>query len=361
VRHVVIGTAGHVDHGKTALVFALTEVHTDRLPEEQRRGITIELGFAPWRIADDVRVSVIDAPGHRKLVHHMIAGATGIDLVLLVVAADEGVMPQTREHIAACKLLGVERAVIAITKLDRVERDLAELAAEEALELLETEGIAASAVLCSAKSGEGVDDLRAEVLSVIRETDDSGDRAQRVRLSVDRVFTVKGAGTVVTGTLVSGSLSLGTPLRILGPERELKASTRGLHVHGETQEEAAAPTRLAINLACIEQGRPLVSGAAIRSEGQVTVIDSAAGTPCYHCIYPQVQADEDLSCSDSGVLAPMVGVIGCLQALEAVKLLANYGEPLRGQLLLIDGWSLQVQRITLQKNPQCPHCSPDRG
>jgi molybdopterin/thiamine biosynthesis adenylyltransferase len=120
-------------------------------------------------------------------------------------------------------------------------------------------------------------------------------------------------------------------------------------------------TRLAINLACIEQGRPLVSGAAIRSEGQVTVIDSAAGTPCYHCIYPQVQADEDLSCSDSGVLAPMVGVIGCLQALEAVKLLANYGEPLRGQLLLIDGWSLQVQRITLQKNPQCPHCSPDRG
>jgi len=270
VRHVVIGTAGHVDHGKTALVYALTEVHTDRLPEEQRRGITIELGFAPWQISDDVRVSVIDAPGHRKLVHHMIAGASGIDLVLLVVAADEGVMPQTREHIAACKLLGVERAVIAITKLDRVDRDLAELAAEEALELLETDGIAATAVLCSAKTGEGVDELRREVLSVIEQTEDSGDRAQRVRLSVDRVFTVKGAGTVVTGTLVSGSLSLGTPLRILGPERELKASTRGLHVHGEAQEAAAAPTRLAINL----------GGVSLQDVARGDVItDDAYGTP----------------------------------------------------------------------------------
>jgi len=248
VRHVVIGTAGHVDHGKTALVYALTEVHTDRLPEEQRRGITIELGFAPWQIAEEVLVSVIDAPGHRKLVHHMIAGATGIDLVLLVVAADEGVMPQTREHIAACKLLGVKRAVIAITKLDRVERDLAELAAEEALELLETEGIEATAELCSAKTGEGVDELRKAVLAAIQQTDDSSNRAQRVRLSVDRVFTVKGAGTVITGTLVSGSLTVGTPLRVLGPKRELQATTRGLHVHGEARDDASAPTRLAINL-----------------------------------------------------------------------------------------------------------------
>jgi molybdopterin/thiamine biosynthesis adenylyltransferase len=120
-------------------------------------------------------------------------------------------------------------------------------------------------------------------------------------------------------------------------------------------------TRLEINLTCVELSKPLVSGAAIRSEGQVLVIDSAAGTPCYHCAYPQAQADEDLSCSESGVLAPMVGVIGSLQALEAVKLLAGYGEPLRGQLLLIDGWSLQVRRIKLKKNPQCPHCSPHRA
>ena len=119
MKHAVIGTAGHVDHGKTTLVFALTGVATDRLPEEQRRGITIELGFAPWRIDDDLLISIIDAPGHRRLVHNMIAGASGIDVVLLVVAADEGVMPQTREHVAACKLLGVERAVVAVTKLDR--------------------------------------------------------------------------------------------------------------------------------------------------------------------------------------------------------------------------------------------------
>jgi len=120
-------------------------------------------------------------------------------------------------------------------------------------------------------------------------------------------------------------------------------------------------TRLEINRACVELARPLVSGAAIRSEGQVLVIDTAAGTPCYHCVYPQVQADEELSCSENGVLAPMVGVIGSLQALEAVKLLSGYGEPLRGQLLLIDGWSLQVRRIKLKKNPQCPHCSQDRA
>ena len=153
MRHVVIGTAGHVDHGKTSLVHRLTGVMTDRLPEEQRRGITIELGFAPWPVSDDLLVSIIDAPGHRKLVHHMIAGASGIDIVMLVIAADEGVMPQTREHIAACKLLGVRRAVIAITKIDRADRDLAELAAEEAKALLEEEGIAATAVLCSGKTG----------------------------------------------------------------------------------------------------------------------------------------------------------------------------------------------------------------
>jgi len=248
VRHVVIGTAGHVDHGKTSLVHRLTGVMTDRLPEEQRRGITIELGFAPWQVDDDLLVSIIDAPGHRKLVHHMIAGASGIDIVLLVIAADEGVMPQTREHIAACKLLGVRRAVIAITKIDRADRDLAELAAEEAKALLEEEGIAATAVLCSGKTGEGVEDVRAAVIAAIDKTGLGGDRKGHVRLSVDRVFTVKGSGTVITGTLVEGVLEEGAPLRVLGPERELEATARGLHVHGDKRDRAAAPTRLAINL-----------------------------------------------------------------------------------------------------------------
>ena len=248
MRHVVIGTAGHVDHGKTALVHRLTGVMTDRLPEEQRRGITIELGFAPWRISEDLLVSVIDAPGHRRLVHNMIAGATGIDIVLLVVAADEGVMPQTREHLAACRLLEVRRAVVAVTKIDRVERDLAELAGEEAVELLADSGIAAETVLCSSKTGEGIEDLRAAMLKAIEESGLGHDRAGKVRLSVDRVFTVKGAGTVVTGTLVAGELRLGAPLRILGPSREVAASARALHVHGESREQVAAPTRLAINL-----------------------------------------------------------------------------------------------------------------
>jgi selenocysteine-specific elongation factor len=248
VRHVVVGTAGHVDHGKTSLVMALTGVQTDRLPEEQRRGITIELGFAPWRIADDVLVSVIDVPGHRRLVHTMIAGASGIDMVLLVVAADEGVMPQTREHVAACKILEVKRAVVAVTKLDRVERDLAELAAEEAVALLATHGIEAEAVLCSAKSGEGLDAVRAAVLAAIKKGAARPERRRRVRLSVDRVFSVHGSGTVVTGTLVEGELAVGAALRVLGPDRDKTASARGLHVHGEARDRAAAPTRLAINL-----------------------------------------------------------------------------------------------------------------
>src|SRR6185369_1924447 len=158
----VLGTAGHVDHGKTTLVRALTGVDTDRLPEEKRRGITIELGFAPWHLDEGMEVSLIDVPGHRRLVHTMIAGAIGMELVLLVVAADEGVMPQTREHVAACELLGLRRAVVAVTKLDRVGADVAQLAGEEALELL-GDRWQAEAVICSARTGEGVEAVRAAV------------------------------------------------------------------------------------------------------------------------------------------------------------------------------------------------------
>src|SRR5262245_46262231 len=158
VRRFVLGTAGHVDHGKTTLVRALTGVDTDRLPEEKRRGITIELGFAPWDLGEGMAVSLIDVPGHRRLVHHMIAGATGMELVLLVVAADEGVMPQTREHVAAAELLGIRRVVVAVTKLDRVGRDVAELAGEEARELLQGR-FETDVVLCSGRTGEGLDEL----------------------------------------------------------------------------------------------------------------------------------------------------------------------------------------------------------
>lgn len=252
MRHAVLGTAGHVDHGKTSLVYALTGVATDRLPEEQRRGITIELGFAPWQVEEDLLVSIIDAPGHRRLVHNMIAGASGIDVVLLVVAADEGVMPQTREHVAACRLLGVTRAVIAVTKVDRAGTDLAELAGAEALELCEGQGIRADVVPCSARTGEGTDALRRAVVAAVSEGREP--RARRfARLSVDRVFSVHGAGTVVTGTLVEGALAAGGRVRLLGADRELDALVRGLHVHGRACDRTEAPTRLAVNLGGVER------------------------------------------------------------------------------------------------------------
>ncbi|HLM73941.1 MAG TPA: GTP-binding protein, partial [Polyangiaceae bacterium] len=214
MRRFVLGTAGHVDHGKTTLVRALTGIDTDRLPEEKRRGITIELGFAPWDLGDGMMVSVIDVPGHRRLVHTMIAGAAGIELVLLVVAADEGVMPQTREHIAACEILGIRRAVVAVTKLDRVGEELARLAGEEAVELL-GERFKAEIVTCSARTGEGIDRVKDAVRRALLELPVPAE-APRTRLSVDRVFSVRGAGTVVTGTLVEGSLTIGAPLRVVG-------------------------------------------------------------------------------------------------------------------------------------------------
>ena len=249
MRRFVIGTAGHVDHGKTTLVHALTGVDTDRLPEEKRRGITIELGFAPWDLGDGMSVSVIDVPGHRRLVHTMIAGATGIELVLLVIAADEGVMPQTREHVAACELLGLRRAVVAITKIDRSGEELAQLAADEALALL-GDRWKAEAVLVSARTGQGLPALRDAVKRALLEIDAQGRGAgSGARLSVDRAFSVKGAGTVVTGTLVGGKIALGDPLRLAGEEGAIDTVARGLHVHDHAVESAEAPTRLAVNLA----------------------------------------------------------------------------------------------------------------
>ncbi len=248
-RRFVVGTAGHVDHGKTTLVHALTGIDTDRLPEEKRRGITIELGFAGWELDDRTSISLIDVPGHRRLVHTMIAGATGIELVLLVVAADEGVMPQTREHLAACELLGIRRAVVAISKIDRVERDLAEMAGEEVSELCSGR-FEHEVVLSSAKTGEGLGDLRAAVVRALAKLD-APDAKAPARLSVDRAFSVKGAGTVITGTLVRGALATGDVVRLVGPSGIRQATVRGLHVHDRSAARAEAPTRLAVNLASI--------------------------------------------------------------------------------------------------------------
>ena len=247
MRRFVLGTAGHVDHGKTTLVRALTGVDTDRLPEEKKRGITIELGFAPWSLGDGLEVSLIDVPGHRRFVHAMIAGAIGMEVVLLVVAADEGVMPQTREHVAACELLGIKRAVVAVTKLDRAGAELAQLAADEAMELLAGR-FDAEAVACSARTGEGIEAVREAVRRALRKLGPPR-ASSRARLSVDRVFSVKGSGTVVTGTLIEGKIAIGAPLFLAGAGGALATAARGLHVHDHAVTIAEAPTRLAVNLA----------------------------------------------------------------------------------------------------------------
>ena len=201
---LTVGTAGHIDHGKTWLVRALTGKDTDRLPEEQARGISIDLGYAPLELPDGRRMSLVDVPGHERFVRTMIAGATGLDLFLLVIDAQEGARPQTLEHLAVLRLLGVAHGVVAVTKADAVDEETLELAIEEARELVPD----AEVVAVSAKTGAGLDELRAALARVPVEERDA---ARATRLYVDRVFTLQGVGTVATGTLWSGSI--GVPSR----------------------------------------------------------------------------------------------------------------------------------------------------
>ncbi|HJO25255.1 MAG: selenocysteine-specific translation elongation factor [Myxococcota bacterium] len=245
--NLVLGTAGHIDHGKTALIGALTGVDTDRLPEERERGITIELGFAPLDLADDVRVGVVDVPGHEGLVRTMVAGATGIDLVLLVVAADEGVMPQTREHLAICELLGVTRAVVALTKIDAVEAELAALAEAETRETLAETGLGnAPLIRVSARTGHGLDALRDALLAAVRTAPPRTARSGPPRLAVDRAFAARGFGAVVTGTLVGAGFRVGDAVAVL--PGGARGRLRGLQRHGAPAECIEPGTRCAANL-----------------------------------------------------------------------------------------------------------------
>jgi selenocysteine-specific elongation factor len=243
----VIGTAGHVDHGKTTLVRALTGVETDRLAEEKRRGISIELGFAPWHIAPDLDATVIDVPGHRRLVHTMIAGASGIELVLMVIAANEGVMPQTREHAQICAELGIRHAVVVLTKTDLVDAETVALAEAEARELLgarfELDVVPWSPALEGATVA--VRNCVAARHREVRRSPPTG----HARLWVDRVIQVRGAGTVVTGTLVTGFLERGREISLLGHGEPLVTAARELRIHEEQVQHAAASTRLAVNVA----------------------------------------------------------------------------------------------------------------
>jgi selenocysteine-specific elongation factor len=251
MNNVILGTAGHIDHGKSALVKALTGIDPDRLKEEKERGITIDLGFAFLRYPDGLNVGIVDVPGHERLIKNMLAGAGGIDFVLLVIAADEGVMPQSREHLAICDLLKIKKGLIAVTKSDLVEKDWLELVKDDILNLVKgtfLEG--ADIVTVSSKTGENLDMLKEK----IRETASSirpKPRKGIFRLPVDRVFTLKGFGTVVTGTALSGSISVDALLEIL--PKGMKVRVRGLQSHGETLKTAYAGQRVSINLQGVEK------------------------------------------------------------------------------------------------------------
>ena len=244
---LTVGTAGHIDHGKTWLVRALTGKETDRLPEERARGISIDLGYAPLALPDGRRLSLIDVPGHERFVRNMVAGATGIDLFLLVIDAAEGARPQTHEHLAIIRLLGIEDGVVAVTKIDAVDEETRELALEEARELVP----GAPVVPTSARTGEGLDALRGALARV-------ADRVERTptvtatRLFVDRAFSLRGIGTVVTGTLWSGSIGEGDVLVAEPGRREVRV--RSVQVHDSTVERAEAGQRVAVALPGVERG-----------------------------------------------------------------------------------------------------------
>jgi selenocysteine-specific elongation factor len=249
MRSIIIGTAGHIDHGKSSLVQALTGKDPDRLPEEKRRGITIDLGFADLDLGN-VRVGFVDVPGHERFVKNMLAGVHGIDAVALVIAADEGVMPQTREHFEICRLLGVREGLVVLTKTDLVEEELLELVRAETEELIAGSFLeGAPTVAASARSGAGLEELRATLRGLAAKIPERSTDFV-TRLPIDRVFTMKGFGAVVTGTLVSGEISPGDELDLLPSGKRVRV--RGVQVHSATVERAHSGQRTAVNLAGID-------------------------------------------------------------------------------------------------------------
>lgn len=251
MKQIVLGTAGHIDHGKTSLIKALTNIDTDRLKEEKERGITIDLGFAFLALDEDVQLGIIDVPGHERFVKNMLAGVGGIDLVMLVIAADEGIMPQTREHLAICELLQVREGLVALTKTDMVEPDWLELVQEDTAEFLQGTFLEGKPIVpVSSRTGDGLPTLRQALRDTCRRLTPRSTTGP-VRMPIDRVFTMRGFGAVVTGTLFSGSLHLEDRVEVL--PRELTARVRGLQVHNESVKEAVAGQRTAVNLQGLEK------------------------------------------------------------------------------------------------------------
>ncbi len=271
-KQLILGTAGHIDHGKSALVRALTGTDPDRLAEEKRRGITIELGFAELALGN-YHFGIVDVPGHEKFVRMMVAGATGIDLVMLVIAADEGVMPQTREHLDICTLLGIKHGFIALTKVDLVDEDWLELVKEDIRASLRGSFLEeAELVPVSSKTGEGLERLKRVLIKLAEETS-SKERRGLARLPIDRVFEQKGFGPVVTGTLGAGLLKVGDSISLLPDGFE--GRIRGLQVHGKPVEEAVAGQRTAVNIQGIDlhdihRGQVLIKGQSLKPTQEVT-------------------------------------------------------------------------------------------
>jgi selenocysteine-specific elongation factor len=268
---VIVGTAGHIDHGKTALVKALTGIDADRLPEEKQRGITIDLGFAEMDCGD-ARIGFVDVPGHERFVKNMLAGASGVDLVMLVIAADEGVMPQTREHFDICRLLRIESGVVAITKTDLADADTLELARLDAAELVGGSFLEGAPVFeVSSRSGTGIEELKTGLARAAgglrRETS-----TQEARLPIDRSFSVKGFGAVVTGTLTSGEIAEGAELELLPSGRRIRV--RGVQTHGKTVSSAHAGQRTAVNLAGINC-EDITRGMTLAAPGSLVATQAA--------------------------------------------------------------------------------------
>ena len=266
MKHVIIGTAGHVDHGKTLLVKALTGIDTDRLQEEKKRGITIELGFAHLDWEDGTQAGIVDVPGHEKFIKNMLAGAGGIDLAMLVVAADEGFMPQTVEHLGILSLLGIQEGLVVITKTDMVDPEWVEMIREDVKEQVKGTFLENKPIMgVSAYTGEGIAELREHLKQLVHKT---GEKSLRTpfRLPVDRVFSVEGFGTVVTGTLIEGALKEGDMAAIL--PGDVEARVRNLQVHGKDVTTAYAGQRVAVNLAGLKKS-DIQRGDAVAKPGTV--------------------------------------------------------------------------------------------
>lgn len=267
MKQIVLGTAGHIDHGKTSLIKALTGIDTDRLKEEKERGITIELGFAHLELPGGKMLDIVDVPGHEKFVKNMVAGATGIDLVAVVIAADEGIMPQTREHLEICKLLDVRHGVVVLTKIDMVDEDWLGLVKEDVTEYLSGTFLAdAPIVEVSSATGQGMKELIQVLDRLVREIPER-EAGHIFRLPVDRVFTIKGFGTVITGTTVSGRISVGDEATIY--PQVISSKVRGIQVHNRDVSEARAGLRTAVNLqglerAMIQRGNILAAKNSLR-------------------------------------------------------------------------------------------------